>query len=194
MLGFQDTSELQWACSSAASLTVLLSCVAIWCSSALCILLRTSRSMLASAVSDQRYSSCGLVHRRLAELGTAACQQRVGIAPFQERWRDTHDFARRAGRLPEQHDTDIVDYRGLLHRDGSVLSSVNLQARLSLLLERLLGICNVHDSHGHMCSQLCCPKRGQLRHICCAKAAVDVHIATPAMCLFIRCWQTVLGH
>lgn len=65
--------------------------------------------------------------RRLAELGMAACQQGTGVAPFQERWRDTHDFARRVSRLPEQREGDIVDYRGLLHRDGSVLSSLTLK-------------------------------------------------------------------
>ena len=59
----------------------------------------------------------------------AACQQGVGVAPFQEEWRDTHDFARRISCLPEQRDGDVVDYRGLLHRDGSVLSALSLQVR-----------------------------------------------------------------
>lgn len=54
----------------------------------------------------------------------------MGVAPFEERWRDTHDFARRAARLPEQREEDLVDYRGLLHRDGSVLSAVSLQVGL----------------------------------------------------------------
>lgn len=49
-----------------------------------------------------------------------------GIEPFDDR-RDTHDFARRVGDLPIQKDGDEVDYRGLLHRDGSVLSFVPLE-------------------------------------------------------------------
>lgn len=73
----------------------------------------------------------GCACRRLAQLGQAAWEQAVGVAPFQERWRDTHDFARRASRLPEQQEGDIVDYRGLLHRDGSVLSAVTLRVRAS---------------------------------------------------------------
>ena len=43
--------------------------------------------------------------------------------------RDIHTFTRRAGRLPEQREGDAVDFRSLLHRDGSVLSTVTLQAR-----------------------------------------------------------------
>jgi hypothetical protein len=33
------------------------------------------------------------------------------------------------GRLPEQREGDRVDYRPLLHRDGSVLSGVTLSVR-----------------------------------------------------------------
>ena len=44
--------------------------------------------------------------------------------------RDTHTFTRRAGQLPEQRDGDAVDYRPLLHRDGSVLSAITLQVRV----------------------------------------------------------------
>lgn len=46
---------------------------------------------------------------------------------FDEKHRDTHSFAKRVGRLPEQQENDDVDYRGLLHRDGSVISAVTLQ-------------------------------------------------------------------
>ena len=53
----------------------------------------------------------------------------MGIEPFQETARDTHDFSKRVGRLPEQRDGDRVDYRPLLHRDGSVLSAVSLKVR-----------------------------------------------------------------
>ncbi|KAK9828634.1 hypothetical protein WJX72_001221 [[Myrmecia] bisecta] len=65
--------------------------------------------------------------RQLATLGTTACEGGWGTEPFAERHRDTHSFARRTGRLPEQRDGDDVDYRPLLHRDGSVLSAVSLE-------------------------------------------------------------------
>ena len=38
--------------------------------------------------------------------------------------RDITSFARRAGRLPGQEEEDTLDYRGLLNRDGSVISVV----------------------------------------------------------------------
>ncbi len=41
--------------------------------------------------------------------------------------RDTHTFTRRKGRLPEQREGDALDYRPLLHRDGSVLSVVDFE-------------------------------------------------------------------
>ena len=56
-----------------------------------------------------------------------ACRDQVGIRAFTERFRDTHDYARRHARLPEQLPEDAIDYRSLLHRDGSVLSALNLQ-------------------------------------------------------------------
>lgn len=52
-----------------------------------------------------------------------------GVEDFGEAARDTHTFARRVGRLPEQRQGDATDYRSLLHRDGSVLSALTLQAR-----------------------------------------------------------------
>ena len=69
--------------------------------------------------------------RQLANLGTTACSEQWGVEPFGEKHRDTHDFAKRVGRLPEQRDGDEVDYRGLLHRDGSVISAVTLQVAAS---------------------------------------------------------------
>jgi (E)-4-hydroxy-3-methylbut-2-enyl-diphosphate synthase len=60
---------------------------------------------------------------RLAGLGRLADEQRWGVAPFEEH-RDTHAFARRVGRLPEQRAGDAIDMRGVLHRDGSVLAVV----------------------------------------------------------------------
>lgn len=40
-----------------------------------------------------------------------------------ETTRDFKSFERRSGALPEQADGDTMDYRYLLHRDGSVLSA-----------------------------------------------------------------------
>lgn len=66
--------------------------------------------------------------RQLAGLGEAAVSSGLGVAEFNENTRDTHDFGRRIGQLPEQKVGDgKYDYRPLLHRDGSVLSAVTLQ-------------------------------------------------------------------
>ncbi|KAK9800350.1 hypothetical protein WJX73_008117 [Symbiochloris irregularis] len=65
--------------------------------------------------------------RQLRNMAADACRCGLGVEPFQERWRDSHDYARRVTRLPEQKDGDVVDYRGLLHRDGSVLSALSMQ-------------------------------------------------------------------
>jgi (E)-4-hydroxy-3-methylbut-2-enyl-diphosphate synthase len=64
--------------------------------------------------------------RKLAGLGSAAIAETAasGVA-FTETHRDTHIFTRRVGRLPEQREGDKVDYRPLLHRDGSVLCAVD---------------------------------------------------------------------
>ncbi|XP_035836903.1 4-hydroxy-3-methylbut-2-en-1-yl diphosphate synthase (ferredoxin), chloroplastic isoform X1 [Helianthus annuus] len=48
------------------------------------------------------------------------------MAPFEEKHRSYFDFQRRTGDLPVQKEGEEVDYRGLLHRDGSVLMSVSL--------------------------------------------------------------------
>uniref|UniRef100_A0A7S0WSW2 4-hydroxy-3-methylbut-2-en-1-yl diphosphate synthase (ferredoxin), chloroplastic n=1 Tax=Pyramimonas obovata TaxID=1411642 RepID=A0A7S0WSW2_9CHLO len=68
---------------------------------------------------------------RLAKLGTAAVAESWGVEEFGETTRNFREFGRRVGDLPEQREGDTMDYRGLLHRDGSVLSAVtldNLQA------------------------------------------------------------------
>mmetsp|Transcript_39010 Transcript_39010/g.65558 ORF Transcript_39010/g.65558 Transcript_39010/m.65558 type:complete len:741 (-) Transcript_39010:78-2300(-) len=65
--------------------------------------------------------------RRLAMLGTRATSEEWGVAPFAESTRDFKLFTRRSGDLPEQREGDVVDYRGVLHRDGSVLSVVTLE-------------------------------------------------------------------
>jgi len=67
--------------------------------------------------------------RRLADLGTQAVTEGWGLeAPEScvETTRDFKTFERRSGDLPEQAEGDNMDYRYLLHRDGSVLSAVTL--------------------------------------------------------------------
>ncbi|KAI6685781.1 hypothetical protein NL676_031694 [Syzygium grande] len=64
--------------------------------------------------------------RRLANLGMRAAKLQKGVAPFEEKHRHYFDFQRRSGQLPMQKEGEEVDYRGVLHRDGSVLMSVSL--------------------------------------------------------------------
>ncbi|KAI9396947.1 hypothetical protein POPTR_004G210400v4 [Populus trichocarpa] len=64
--------------------------------------------------------------RRLANLGMRAAEIQQGVAPFEEKHRHYFDFQRRSGQLPVQKEGEEVDYRGVLHRDGSVLMSVSL--------------------------------------------------------------------
>ncbi|KAI7740796.1 hypothetical protein M8C21_018415 [Ambrosia artemisiifolia] len=64
--------------------------------------------------------------RKLANLGMKASQIQQGVAPFEEKHRRYFDFQRRTGDLPVQKEGEEVDYRGVLHRDGSVLMSVTL--------------------------------------------------------------------
>lgn len=55
--------------------------------------------------------------RQLAQLGTRADTEGWGIEEFGETTRDTHEFSRRQGTLPEQQDSDgDVDYRNVLNR------------------------------------------------------------------------------
>jgi len=51
-----------------------------------------------------------------------------GAAPFEEKKRNFKTFESRDGLLPAQRAGDALDFRGLLHRDGSVLSAVPLAA------------------------------------------------------------------
>lgn len=77
---------------------------------------------------------------QLANLGTRAAKEHWGVQPFTEVHRDTHIFTRRTGRLPEQREGDQLDFRSLLHRDGSVLSYVPLEElKQPELLYRKLG-------------------------------------------------------
>ncbi|KAH7691470.1 4-hydroxy-3-methylbut-2-en-1-yl diphosphate synthase bacterial-type protein [Dioscorea alata] len=77
--------------------------------------------------------------RRLANLGTQAANLRKGVVPFEEKHRHYFDFQRRTVQLPLQKEGEEVDYRGVLHRDGSVLMSVSLdQLKTPELLYRSL--------------------------------------------------------
>lgn len=64
--------------------------------------------------------------RKLANLGMQASALQKGVVPFEEKNRRYFDFQRRSGQLPLQKEGEEVDYRGVLHRDGSVLMSVSL--------------------------------------------------------------------
>lgn len=48
------------------------------------------------------------------------------MAPFPETTRDTHTFTRRVGDLPVQAPGEDLDFRGALHRDGTVYNAVSL--------------------------------------------------------------------
>lgn len=50
------------------------------------------------------------------------------IPAYTETIRDVTTFTKRRGRLPVQKEGDSIDVRGFLHRDGSVLASVSLDA------------------------------------------------------------------
>eukprot|EP00873_Tetraselmis_striata_P013600 jgi/Tetstr1/433864/TSEL_023046.t2 len=63
---------------------------------------------------------------RLATLGEEACAQNIGVQDFPETRRNFAEFVRRTGTLPEQREGESVDFRSLLHRDGSVLSAITL--------------------------------------------------------------------
>ncbi|KAK7324943.1 hypothetical protein VNO77_28913 [Canavalia gladiata] len=77
--------------------------------------------------------------RRLANLGMRTSELQKGVAPFEEKHRRYFDFQRRTGQLPVQKEGEEVDYRGVLHRDGSVLMSVSLdQLKVPELLYKSL--------------------------------------------------------
>eukprot|EP00898_Chlorokybus_atmophyticus_P007308 jgi/Chlat1/7579/Chrsp63S07087 len=67
--------------------------------------------------------------RRLAGLGTRLAQEGAGgnTPRFAETFRTPLEFNRRSGDLPVQRESDgKFDYRGVLHRDGSVIMPVSL--------------------------------------------------------------------
>nr|VDD32881.1 unnamed protein product [Brassica oleracea] len=77
--------------------------------------------------------------KRLANLGTNAAELQQGVAPFEEKHRHYFDFQRRTGDLPVQKEGEEVDYRNVLHRDGSVLMTVSLdQLKVRAFINTLL--------------------------------------------------------
>lgn len=77
--------------------------------------------------------------RRLATLGMRAAELQQGVVPYEEKHRHYFDFQRRSGQLPIQKEGEEADYRGVLHRDGSVLMSVSLdQLKMPELLYKSL--------------------------------------------------------
>ena len=65
---------------------------------------------------------------RLANLGMKACTDKLGGEDkFAETKRDFQSFERFNGDLPEQKSDDTIDYRNVLHRDGSVISAVSVE-------------------------------------------------------------------
>ena len=76
---------------------------------------------------------------RLAALGAKAAAEKWGVSAFEEH-RDTHLFNRRVGTLPERREAEALDFSALLHRDGSVLSVVDVkELQQPELLYRKLG-------------------------------------------------------
>lgn len=61
---------------------------------------------------------------RLANLGMDAAEQNIGVPDFEEVDRNFAVFDRRNGTLPEQREGETLDYRSLLHRDGSVITPI----------------------------------------------------------------------
>ena len=65
---------------------------------------------------------------RLANLGMKACAEKLGGEDkFTETKRDFQSFERFNGDLPEQKADETIDYRNVLHRDGSVISAVTVE-------------------------------------------------------------------
>jgi len=74
---------------------------------------------------EREYAPCN----RLAEIAGIrledSAKERQRSVPTYDDSRDVFSFARRSGLLPEQREGDSFDYRGLLNRDGSVLTAVD---------------------------------------------------------------------
>jgi len=60
---------------------------------------------------------------RLADVNPEEARRQEAVEAYADT-RDITSFGRRQGELPQQEETDDVDVRGILHRDGSVVSVV----------------------------------------------------------------------
>ena len=70
------------------------------------------------------HAPCNRLAELAAERLTESAHERQRAVPAYEDARDVTLFTRQRGRLPAQRDGDVLDYRGLLHRDGSVLTAL----------------------------------------------------------------------
>jgi len=70
------------------------------------------------------YGPCNrLAELAALELGEQRRDAQLAVPPFTDH-RDVTTFERQRGRLPAQREGDELDYRGLLHRDGSVITTL----------------------------------------------------------------------
>merc|ERR1719313_1181599 len=73
---------------------------------------------------ELEYAPCNrLAELAEATLGEQARESQKSVPTYVDH-RDVTLFTRQRGRLPAQREGDSLDYRGLLHRDGSVLSAL----------------------------------------------------------------------
>ena len=76
---------------------------------------------------EYEYEPCNrlaeIAESRLATVSEASKASQEAVEGYEDT-RDITSFAKRQGELPSQVETDQVDMRGILHRDGSVISIV----------------------------------------------------------------------
>ena len=76
---------------------------------------------------EYEYKPCArLVSLAGEHLTPESAKKQGAVAKFDDT-RDFTKYGRRESSLPEQREGDATDFRGLLHRDGSVISSVNTE-------------------------------------------------------------------
>ncbi|PWA27266.1 (E)-4-hydroxy-3-methylbut-2-enyl diphosphate synthase [Artemisia annua] len=68
------------------------------------------------------------------------CKKLAILAPFEEKHRRYFDFQRRTGDLPVQKEGEEVDYRGVFHRDGSIIMSFTLDQLKELAGQPVQGL------------------------------------------------------
>ena len=79
---------------------------------------------------ELEYQPCNRLAELAAEKLSDEAKATTDAVPSYVDKRDVTLFTRQRGRLPEQRESDRLDYRGLLHRDGSVLSAIDVQVRV----------------------------------------------------------------